>query len=45
MEVISVLGLQKHAEGFHAKGVTAAMHIDEVENKMTEATDTKLVKD
>ena len=40
-EVISVSELQKHAESFHAKGAIVAMRTEEVENRMTEATDAK----
>ena len=40
-EVIGVSGLQEHVEGFHANGAAAAMCTEEVENRMTEATDAK----
>ena len=39
-EVFGGSGLQKHAEKFHAKGVAAA-RTEEIENRMTEATEAK----
>ena len=40
-EVIGVSGLKTHAESFHAKGATVAKRTEEVESRMTEATDAK----